>query len=114
MDQLSQFSDLIIDWDMTPEDAVVLYLEWGNNDWHGKHQPVRSKDDYTNYFIIDNWRDEPRLLLIHRNSEKAEELLDVELPPQLAKQFREEFGRLKGVFEPTDEIKAWLKEKLYH
>jgi hypothetical protein len=24
----------VIDWDMTPEEAVRLYLEWGNN-WAG-------------------------------------------------------------------------------
>jgi hypothetical protein len=26
-----------INWDMTPEEAVTLYLEWGNNWSHGKH-----------------------------------------------------------------------------
>ncbi len=33
-----------IDWDMTPEEAVRLYLEWGNN-WAGGNYVIRSKDD---------------------------------------------------------------------
>ena len=33
-----------IDWEMTPEEAVTLYLEWGNNWSHGKM--VRSKETY--------------------------------------------------------------------
>ena len=31
MGQLRAYKDLIIDWEMTPEDAVAIYLEWGNN-----------------------------------------------------------------------------------
>lgn len=34
----------VIDWDMTPEEAVTLYLEWGNNWAHGKYV-IRSKND---------------------------------------------------------------------
>ncbi len=33
-----------IDWDMTPEEAVRLYLEWGNN-WAGGNYVIRSMDD---------------------------------------------------------------------
>lgn len=110
--QLQDFSNLIIDWDMSPEDAVVLYLEWGNNDWHGKHQPVRSKNDYTNYFVVDNWEERPTVRLIRRNSEQAVDLLTFELPPHLERSFTNEFGGLKGVYEPTDEIKNWLRAQL--
>jgi hypothetical protein len=33
-----------IDWDMTPEEAVRLYLEWGNN-WARGNYVIRSKGD---------------------------------------------------------------------
>ena len=45
MGALSQFSDLIIDWNLTPEHAVTMYLEWGNNDYSAEYPPVRSKND---------------------------------------------------------------------
>ena len=42
---LAAFSDQQIDWNLSPEMAVTLYLEWGNNDWRSEHPPVRSKSD---------------------------------------------------------------------
>ena len=40
MGSLSQYRNLDIDWTMTPEAAVTMYLEWGNNSWHASHRPV--------------------------------------------------------------------------
>lgn len=110
---LRPFSDLVIDWDLSPEDAVTLYLEWGNNNWHAEHPPVRSKDDVATYFVIDNWQDPPTVRLVRRNSETAEDLAVLPLPEDLLLSFRREFGGLKGVFEPTPDIKNWLKRELY-
>ncbi len=110
--QLQDFHNMVIDWDMSPEDAVILYLEWGNNDWRNKHQPVRSKNDFSTYFVVDNWGPRPSLRLVRRNSEEAVDLLTMHLPEHLEKSFRAEFGGLKGVFEPTDEIKNWLRQQL--
>ena len=56
MASLKDFSTLDISWDLTPEHAVTMYLEWGNNDWHSEYPPVRSKDDMSNYFVVDTWR----------------------------------------------------------
>ena len=41
----------VIDWDMTPEDAVTLYLEWGNNPATGKHR-IRSKNDVSHEDLL--------------------------------------------------------------
>ena len=84
---LAAFADQQIDWNLTPEMAVTLYLEWGNNDWRS----VR---------------------LVRRNSESADDLVTVPLPEPLAKAFRDEYGSLKGVFEPMPVIKDWLKKEL--
>ncbi|MGE4503937.1 MAG: DVU0772 family protein [Desulfovibrionaceae bacterium] len=108
MPELHHYRHLDIDWNMTPEDAVTLYLEWGNNSWRGQFQPVRSKDDYYNYFVVYNWDEEPRAILIRRNSEQAQELWSRELPPKLAAAFREDVGGLKGVYPPSDAVKRWL------
>lgn len=106
--------ELMIDWEMTPVDAVTLYLEWGNNNWHGDFVPVRSKSDFTNYFVVDNWGDKLRVMLIRRNSEEANELWSAEVPNDLAERFRDEVGNLRGVYPPNDEIKEWLRKRFVH
>ncbi len=114
MTNLSRFGNLDIDWNLSPEHAVTMYLEWGNNDWHAEHPPVRSKDDVSTYFVVDTWGDKPVVRLVRRNSEKAEELAVEPLPDYLAETWLREYGGLKGICEPTDEIKAWLKKELGH
>ena len=112
-DQLKAFSSLPIEWNLDPADAVTLYLEWRNNDWRAEHPPVRSKDDFAHYFVLDNWTDHPTLRLVMRNSEATEDLWVFPLPKELEGNFRKEFGALKGVFMPSDPMKDWLKERLY-
>ena len=36
MPTLKDFALCPIDWNLTPEHAVTMYLEWGNNDWHAE------------------------------------------------------------------------------
>lgn len=110
---LRQFSGMPIDWNLTPEDAVTLYLEWGNNNWHADHPPVRSRDDVAVYFVVDNWGAAPMVRLVRRNSEEAVDLAALRLPPALEQAFLKEYGGLKGIFEPTPAIKNWLREELY-
>ena len=66
-----------IDWNMTPEEAVRLYLEWGNN-WARGNYVIRSKADVSHYFVVNTWETEPRLFLVRRNSEDCEELAEIE------------------------------------
>lgn len=112
MSALKQFEHLDIDWTMTPEDAVTMYLEWGNNNWRDNHQPVRSKTDYSNYFVVDTWGETPEIRLVRRNSDGYEDLVVMPLPGSLEEEFREEYGGLRGVFEPTHGIKEWLRHQL--
>lgn len=109
---LTAFRGYPIDWDLSPETAVTLYLEWGNNDWRAPHPPVRSKNDVSLYFVVDAWKEPLTVRLVRRNSETAEDLVSVPLPEALARVFREEYGDLKGVFEPLPEIKDWLRTQL--
>lgn len=110
--ELSRFSTLPIDWNLTPEHAVTMYLEWGNNDWHAEYPPVRSKDDVSHYFVVDTWGPGPVIRLVRRNSEQAEDLVTLPLPEELLPGFYEQNGRNKGIYTPTDAIKEWLKKEM--
>ena len=60
LDDIRKNSDLVnaIDWNMTPEEAVRLYLEWGNN-WARGNYVIRSKEDVSYYFVINTWEKIP-------------------------------------------------------
>ncbi|MBN1841467.1 MAG: hypothetical protein JW883_04180 [Deltaproteobacteria bacterium] len=102
----------VIDWDMTPEEAVTLYLEWGNNWAHGKYV-IRSKNDVSYYFVVNTWDEPPRTYFIRRNSEDAVELATIDMPEALRDRFLETVGHNKGVYTINDEVKAWLEKELY-
>lgn len=112
MDALKPFMDLEIDWNLTPEHAVTMYLEWGNNDWHAEYPPVRSKTDVSRYFVVDAWEARPMIRLVQRNSENALDLVSFPLPEELMPHFREEFGSNKGLYAISEEIKTWLKKEM--
>jgi len=100
-----------IDWDMTPEEAVRLYLEWGNN-WAGGNYVIRSKEDETVYFVVNTWKESPVIYLIRRNSEDAEEIAKIDMPSDLERRFMKTNGSIKGVHSIEGEVKKWLKEQL--
>lgn len=112
MPSLKDFALCPIDWNLTPEHAVTMYLEWGNNDWHAEYPPVRSREDVSHYFVVDSWQNPPVVRLVRRNSESAEDLIVVPLPPELVADWHEANGDWRGVAAPTPKIKAWLKKAL--
>jgi len=115
MEQLRQFKDLIIDWEMTPEDAVAIYLEWGNNGYRGGYKhAVKGKEDHSNYFVINTWKEQPTVTLINRNSDGANELLELLLPERIAQNFLQSVHNHKGVYGLDDEVKQWLESEMYH
>ena len=100
-----------IDWDMTPEEVVRLYLEWGNN-WAGGNYVVRSKDDITHYFVVNTWDENPVIFLIRRNSDEAVELAKIDMPDDIKDHFLEENCNLKGVYAIEGNVKDWLYKQL--
>lgn len=100
-----------IDWEMTPEEAVRLYLEWGNN-WARGNYVIRSRDDVSHYFVINTWKGRPVIYLIRRNSEEATELARIDLPDDLVRAFIRENGDGKGVYALEGEIRTWLRRQL--
>ena len=98
-----------IDWEMTPDMAVRMYLEWGNIRAHGdRRHIVRSKKDYSVYFSVYCWDRPYRIYLYRRNSEDAVELAKIELPER----FEKTVCRLKGVYAVEGELKEWLRKEL--
>jgi hypothetical protein len=110
---IRQNADLLnaIDWEMTPEEAVRLYLEWGNN-WARGNYVIRSKDDVTYYFVVNTWGKTPIIYLIRRNSEEAVELAEINMPDHIKDRFFEANGHFKGVYAVEGEVKNWLKKQL--
>ena len=72
--------------EMTPEEAVRLYLEWGNN-WARGNYVIRSRDDVSHYFVVNTWKEKPVIFFIRRNSEEAVELARIKMPEKLEKEF---------------------------
>ena len=110
LDELKGDRDLInsINWEMTPEEAVRLYLEWGNN-WSRRDKlMIRSEDDYTVYFVVNCWSRPFYIYLIKRNSHEASELARFELPEKFEKPVCE----LKGIYALDGDLKEWLKGEL--
>ena len=114
LEEMRNNSELIsvIDWDMTPEEAVTLYLEWGNNPANGRRR-IRSKNDVSYYFVVNTWEDPARIYYIRRNSEEAVELATIDMPEELRNRFLESVSHLKGVYAVNEDVKAWLEEELY-
>jgi hypothetical protein len=113
LERIKKDNDLIntIDWDMTPEEAVRLYLEWGNN-WARGNYVVRSKNDETTYFVVSTWKTYPKVYLIRRNSEEALELAELDMPKHVERDFLKENGPGKGVYAISGAVKKWLQKEL--
>jgi hypothetical protein len=113
LNDIKRDRDLInaIDWDMTPEEAVRLYLEWGNN-WTRGNYVIRSKDDVSHYFVVNTWKGTPVVYLIRRNSDEAMELARFEMPEDIKSAFIKANGNHKGVYAVEGKVRLWLKKEL--
>ncbi len=113
LDEIRQNRQLLneIDWNMTPEEAVRLYLEWGNN-WARGNYVIRSKNDVSHYFVVNTWKGKAVIYLVRRNSEEAVELAEIQLPDQLQDSFLDSIGHNKGVYALSGEVRDWLQQRL--
>jgi hypothetical protein len=113
IEALQDYADILkdIDWEMTPEDAVTRYLEWGTNWSRGKNM-VRSKSDVSYYFTISTWHDPPIIHFMKINTDESLELASIEIPEELGARFLETAPSGKGVFPLNEEIREWLEAQL--
>ena len=101
-----------IDWEITPEQAVILYLEWGNNNCTSGNYAIRSKNDVSYYFVVNTWEKTPKIFLVKRNSDEAKELAEFEMPEYVKKKFLDNTGKIKGVYSVEGDVKQWLQKEL--
>ena len=115
IEQLKQQRRLInsIDWSMTPERAVAMYLEWGTG-WKDNDDVVSSASDESVYFVLYDWEKEPGVFLIRRTLAGAEEIAWIPVPHSLFEQSCRDDGKRPGgtVHPPNEHLKQWLNEHL--
>ena len=101
-----------VNWDMIHEDAVTMYLEWGNNNFKDSlRPPVTSSKEYSIYFVVDTWG-EPKVVLNKMNNYGSTALCEKKLPPDMAAAYMKEIGGLRGIHELSAEVKAWVMKEL--
>ena len=101
-----------IAWDMIPEDAVMLYLEWGGS-WTPGVVPVRSANDHSYYFMVSTWDEHPKVRLMKMSHESAEELAAIDVPEEIMKPFLATLPRSKNVYPINDAIRNWLETEFF-
>ena len=113
LNDIKKNDDLInaVDWDMTPEEAIALHLEWGPLRSQAYYNS-RDNDNETVYFVINTWKKHPILTLVRRRGFDSEELGDFRLPQNLEKEFMKGIGQYKGVYAVEGEVRDWLKREL--
>jgi hypothetical protein len=103
-----------IDWDMTPEKAIEMYLEWGTG-WIRGNDFVSSQDQESIYFVLYDWEENPTVVtLVKRTVEGAEDIAKLEVPADLFHQASDEDGYKPGVgVHPLNQpLKEWLCNSL--
>ena len=102
-----------IDWQMTPEKAVDMYLEWGAG-WTRGHDFVASANDESIYFVLYDWEQPPQATLIRRTMAGAEEVAKIPVPAELFEASVREDGRRPGgtVHRLGGLLQEWLQTRL--
>jgi hypothetical protein len=98
-----------IDWQMTQEKAIEMYLEWGTG-WVRGHDFVSSMGQESVYFVLYDWERPTKVTLIRRTTADAEEIAEVEVPEELFMRAWKEDGDRPGVgVHPLNrELQEWV------
>ena len=100
-----------VDWNMTPEEAIALHLEWGPLRSQAYYNS-RDNDNETVYFVINTWKKPPILTLVRRRGFDSEDLGTFRLPQKLENEFMDGIGKYKGVYAVEGKVRDWLKKEL--
>lgn len=100
-----------VNWEMTPEEAIALHLEWGPlRDL--SYYNSRDSNNETVYFVINTWKTPPIVTLVKRKGFDSEDLATFHLPKRLEERFMASVGYQKGVFAVEGEVREWLQKEL--
>ena len=115
IDQLRKNRRLVnsIDWEMTPEKAVDMYLEWGAG-WVRGNDFVCGRNDESIYFVLYDWETPPQATLIKRTVEEAVEIAKIPVPEELFIQACDEDGHRPGgtVHKLNRRLIDWLNRQI--
>jgi hypothetical protein len=104
-----------INWEMTPDKAIEMYLEWGSG-WTRGNDFVSSPDQESVYFVLYDWEEDPPVVtLLRRSMEGAEEIAKIEVPEGLFHQAAKDDGYRPGVgVHPLNRaLKEWLNSAIH-
>ncbi len=114
MEELKQQREIVnnIDWDMTPEKAIDMYLEWGASWCRGTEFVKGNEESY--YFVIYDWEKPATVTLIKRNTKEVKELAKIPIKPSFIDEAQKQFGVKAGVgvYPLPEELKSWLIKRL--
>ncbi len=102
-----------IDWEMTQEKAIEMYLEWGTG-WVRGNDFVSTPGQESYYFVLYDWERPPAVTLIRRTTAGAEEIGKIEVPEELfaAAVAADGYRPGVGVHSLTPELRRWVCDRL--
>lgn len=101
----------LIEWDLTPQEAVEMFDHRARG--LERRLRVRSPEEKHYFFCVDNWGTRPRLVLKQRSIKEAKVIAEIEAPDELLNACVEAHGGRKGLFPLSDELKVWLRGRIY-
>ncbi len=101
----------LIDWDLTPQEAVEMFDHRARG--MERRLRVRSPEERHYFFCVDNWGRRPRVVLKQRSIKEAKVIAEIEAPEGLLSACVMAHGGRKGLFPLSDELKGWLRGRLY-
>ena len=98
-----------IDWTMTQEKAIEMYLEWGTG-WIRGHDFVSYMGQESFYFVLYDWENPPQVTLLRRTTKGTEELAKIPVPGYLFQAALKEDGYKPGVgvHSLNQGLKEWI------
>ncbi|HHK60898.1 MAG TPA: hypothetical protein ENJ73_04125 [Desulfobacterales bacterium] len=115
LEELRRNKELVnkIDWEMTQEKAIEMYLEWGTG-WVRGNDFVATLGQESYYFVLYDWEQPPAATLIRRTTAGAEEIAKVQVPQELfaAAVAADGYRPGVGVHSLTPELRRWLCDRL--
>jgi len=101
----------LIDWDLTPQEAVEMFDHRARG--LERRLQVRSGEEKSYFFCVDNWRGSPRLVLKERSIKEAKVIAEIEAPQDLLLACARAHGNRKALFPLSEELAEWLRGRLY-
>jgi len=102
-----------IDWAMTQEKAIEMYLEWGTG-WTRGNDFVSYMGQESFYFVLYDWEKPHQVTLLRRTTDGCEELAKIPVPEELFQKALREDGYKPGVgvHSLNQALKQWVCDQI--